>query len=148
VCSEMWPGKTANVTGLVQFIERLRRRFAIVRVCIVADRGMISAETIAALEARGLRYILGVLGRTDKLVLEMVLNDTARFVPLVIEKRGKDTNFSAKAVTLGRMRYILCINHQEAAKDAADRAAILTALEQQLERRQGVPATSAIAAFS
>ena len=33
---------------------------AIGRLCVVADRGMISAETIAAIEARGLLYILGV----------------------------------------------------------------------------------------
>jgi hypothetical protein len=33
---------------------RLRQRFAIGRVCVVADRGMISAETIAGLEQRGL----------------------------------------------------------------------------------------------
>ena len=47
----------ADVTSLVPVIDRLRRRFAIGRVCIVADRGMISAETIAALEERGLLYI-------------------------------------------------------------------------------------------
>jgi transposase len=56
VCSEMWPGNTADVTSLVPVIDRLRRRFAIGRVCVVADRGMISAETIAALEQRGLLY--------------------------------------------------------------------------------------------
>jgi transposase len=53
----MWPGNTADVTSLVPVIDRLRRRFAIGRVCVVADRGMISAETIAAIEARGLLYI-------------------------------------------------------------------------------------------
>ena len=73
VCSEMWPGNTADVTSLVPVIDRLRRRFAIGRVCVVADRGMISAETIAALEARGLLYILGVRERTDKLVRDVVL---------------------------------------------------------------------------
>ena len=52
----MWPGNTADVTSLVPVIDRLRRRFAIGRVCVVADRGMISAETIAALEQRGLLY--------------------------------------------------------------------------------------------
>ena len=44
VCSEMWPGNTADVTALVPVIDRLRKRFAIGRVCIVADRGMISTE--------------------------------------------------------------------------------------------------------
>ena len=134
VCSEMWPGNTADVTSLVPVIDRLRRRFAIGRVCVVADRGMISAETIAALEQRGLLYILGVRERTDKLVRDVVLNDAAPFVPLIIEKRGRDTDYSAKAVTLGGVRYIVCINHQEAAKDAADRTAILAALERQLRR--------------
>src|SRR6476661_1987202 len=47
VCSEMWPGNTADVTVLVPVIDRLRSRFAIGRVCIVADRGMISAATMA-----------------------------------------------------------------------------------------------------
>jgi hypothetical protein len=134
VCSEMWPGNTADVTSLVPVIERLRRRFSIGRVCIVADRGMISAATIATLEARGLLYILGVRERTDKLVRDVVLNDAAPFVPLVVEKRDRDTDYSAKAVTLGAARYIVCINHREAAKDAADRAAILAALERQLRR--------------
>ncbi len=134
VCSEMWPGNTADVTSLVPVIERLRQRFAIGRVCIVADRGMISAETIAALEARSLLYILGVRERSDKLVREVVLGDAAPFVPLVIEKRGRDIEYGAKAVTLGGARYIVCINHQEAAKDAAERAAILAALERQLRR--------------
>ena len=134
VCSEMWPGNTADVTSLVPVIDRLRWRFALGRVCIVADRGMISAETIAALEARGLFYILGVRERTDKLVREVVLNDAAPFVPLTIEKRGRDTDYGAKSVTLGSQRYIVCVNHQEAQKDAADRAAILAALQRQLRR--------------
>src|SRR3954470_22112606 len=33
VCSEMWPGNTADVTVLVPVIDRLRSRFAIGRVC-------------------------------------------------------------------------------------------------------------------
>jgi hypothetical protein len=53
------------------------------------DRGMIRATTIVALEARGLLDILGVREWTDKLVREVVLRDTAPFVPLTIEKRGK-----------------------------------------------------------
>ena len=134
VCSEMWPGNTADVTTLVPVIDRLRKRFSIGRICIVADRGMISAETIAALEARDLLYILGVRERTDKLVREVVLNDTAPFVPLTIEKRGKQTDYSAKSVKLAGTRYIVCINHQEAEKDAAARASILASLERQLKR--------------
>ena len=130
----MWPGNTADVTSLVPVIDRLRRRFAIGRLCIVADRGMICAEAIAALEARGLLYILGARERSDKLVRDVALNDTAPFVPLVIEKRRRDIHYGAKAVELAGQRYIVCINHQQAEKDAADRAAILASLERQLRK--------------
>lgn len=134
VCSEMWPGNTADVTTLIPVIERLRRRFAIARVCVVADRGMISAATMAELEARRLLYILGVRERTDKLVREFVLDDPAPFVPLVIGKRGKDADYDAKAVMLAGRRYIVCRNHQEAEKHAADRNSIIAALERQLAK--------------
>ena len=53
------PGNTADVAGLMPVVDRLQQRFAIARVCIVADRGMISAETLGQLEARKLFYILG-----------------------------------------------------------------------------------------
>src|SRR5579863_5303880 len=111
-----------------------RWRFDIGRVCVVADRGMISAETLAELEARRLLYILGVRERTDKLVRELVLDDPDPFVPLVITKRSKSVDYEAKAVALAGQRYIVCRNHEEAKKDAADRAAILAALERQLKK--------------
>jgi hypothetical protein len=101
---------------------------------VIADRGLISAETLAELEARSLLYILGVRERTDKLVRELVLNDPAPFVPLAMAKRGKEVDYEAKAVMLGGQRYIVCRNHQEAEKDAADRATIVAALKRQLAK--------------
>ena len=149
VCTEMWPGNTADTGSLIPVVDRLRKRFSIGRVCVVADRGMISAETIAELEARGLLYILGVRERTDKLVRELVLDDPAPFIPLTIAKRGEDIDYEAKAVTLAGRRYIVCRNHEQMKKDAAARAAILTALERQLKKGdKNSSATRAIAASS
>ena len=134
VCTEMWPGNTADVGSLVPVVDRLRKRFSIQRVCVVADRGMISAETIAELEARGLCYILGVRERSDKLVRDLVLADPAPFIPLTIAKRGKEIDYEAKAVMLAGRRYIVCRNREEMKKDAAARTAILAALERQLKK--------------
>jgi len=134
VCSEMWPGNTADVTPLIPVIDRLRARFTIARVCVVADRGLISADTLAELEARRLLYILGVRERSDKLVRELVLNDAGPLLPLMMSKRAKQVDYEAKAVLLAGRRYIVCRNHQEAEKDAADRAAIVAALERQLAK--------------
>ena len=90
VCSETWPGSTADVSVLVPVIDRLRSRFGIGRVCVVADRGMICAETIAALEERGLEYVLGARERTDSLVRTVVLADDRPFTPLCIPRAGGD----------------------------------------------------------
>ena len=42
-------------------------------MCVVADRDMISAETITELEARGIDYILGARERSTAEVREIVL---------------------------------------------------------------------------
>jgi hypothetical protein len=130
----MWPRNTADVSSLIPAVDRLRKRFSINRVCVVADRGMISAETIAELEARKLLYILGVRERSDKLVRELVLDDPAPFVPFFLTKRKKEIDYEAKAVTLAGRRYIVCRNHDQMRKDAAARAAILAALERELKK--------------
>jgi transposase len=134
VCTEMWPGNTADVTTLVPVVDRLKKRFAIERVCVVADRGMISEETIAVLQTRGLLYILGVRERNSTIVRDLVLKDGAPFVPLTLERRSRQIDYGAKAVTLGGTRYIVCINHEEAAKDKADREAILKNLKRDLKK--------------
>ncbi len=54
VCTEIWPGNTTDVGSLIPAVDRLQRRFRINRVRVVADRGIISAETIAELEAHKL----------------------------------------------------------------------------------------------
>ena len=134
LCCEMWPGNTTDVTALIPVVDRLRARFGIARVCVVADRGMISAATIAALEARALEYILGVRERTAKEVRTIVLGDVGPFVPLVIPRLGhQDTELEAKAVTFGKRRYIVCRNPAEAEKDAAERDAIVTNLRRALK---------------
>jgi len=92
ICSEMWPGNTADVSVLIPVIDRLRARFAIGRVCVVADRGMISASTIAALEERGLEYVLGARERTDSMVRTVVLEDRRPFTPLCVKRAGGEAS--------------------------------------------------------
>jgi transposase len=135
ICTEIMPGNTADVRILLPTVDRLRHRFAIGRVCIVADRGMISAATIEGLEERGLEYILGARERTDRLVREVVLADDQPFTPLLVERaNGAETQLFAKEVRHAGRRYIVCRNEAEAEKDRADRQAIISGLEQQLQR--------------
>src|SRR4028119_99872 len=129
VCSEMWPGNTADVSVLVPVLDRLRSRFAIGRVCVVADRGMISAPTIAALEGRGAECVVGARERTDSLVRTVVLADDRPFTPLCIPRAGgEETQLFIKEVQVEVRRYIVCRNEAEAEKDAAHRRALVDPL--------------------
>jgi hypothetical protein len=134
ICTEMWPGETADVTTLLPVIDRLRSRFHIGRVCVVADRGMISADTIAGLEERKLEYILGARERADTIARRIVLANDEPFVPLLIERETGETQLFVKQVKVEGRRYIVCRNEAEAEKDRADREAILVGLTRQLEK--------------
>ena len=132
VCTEMLPGNTADTTVLLPIVDRLRSRFGIGRVCVVADRGMISAATIKALEERGLDYILGARERGTAAVREVVLRDSKPFVPLLIERGRGDTQLFVKEVAVDGARYIVCRNEAEVEKDRADRQAVVDGLQRRL----------------
>jgi Transposase DDE domain len=135
VCSEMWPGNTADVTTLLPVVERLRIRFGISRVCVVADRGMVSAATMTALEQRGLEYILGVRERSSKEVREIVLVDPLPSVPLVVPHTGRpDTKLQAKEVRYRGRRYIVCRNLAEAEAAARTREDVVASLRARLKQ--------------
>jgi Transposase DDE domain len=134
ICTEMWPGNTADVTTLLPVVDRLRQRFAIGRVCVVADRGMISGATIEGLEARGLDYILGARERSDATVKKIVLENDAPFTPLFIERRAGETQLFVKEVKVDGKRYVVCRNEAEAEKDRQDREKIVAALDAQLQK--------------
>jgi transposase len=136
ICCELWPGNTADVTTLIPVADRLRRRFGIGKACIVADRGMISRETIEALEKdeRTWQYILGARMRSQNEVKEEVLSRAGRY-RVVHPKRAESDDPSplkVKEVWVEDRRYIVCLNEDEARKDAADREAIVAALREQL----------------
>jgi transposase len=94
ICTEMLPGNTADATVLLPLVDRLRERFHIGQVCVVAERRMISAATIAALEERQLEYILGARERSSAVVRRLVLEDEAPLTPLLVERvRGETQLF-------------------------------------------------------
>jgi len=137
ICCEMWPGNTADVKSLLPVVERLRRRFGIERFCIVADRGMISAETIAALEQPdgNIPYILGARMRRVKEVSDEVLSRAGRYHEVHPEGVNSKTPgpLDVKEVMVEGRRYIVCRNARQARKDAAARQAIIEALEERIK---------------
>jgi hypothetical protein len=134
ICCELWPGNTTDVGTLVPVMERLGQRFGIQRVCIVADRGMIAAATMHALEQKGWPYILGARLRSSREVRDEVLGRPGRYAKVFGPRQtAKDPSpLSVKEVWVDDRRYIVCCNEEQARKDAADRQAILATLADRL----------------
>ena len=136
VCSELWPGNTADVKSLAAVVERLKTRFRIGTVCIVADRGMISAETVAEIEKREWRYILGVRMRSST-EAKAVLGRAGRYAEVHPKSTDPDAPSALKVKEVwveGQRRYVVCVNEDQAAKDRYDREAVVAALHEALRR--------------
>ena len=135
VCCEMWPGNTADVKTLIPVIDRIRSRFSTGQFCIVADRGMISAENVNELEKRQIPYIFGARMRKVKEIKEDVLSYPGRYREVRPEGAlSKDpAPLKVKEVLLNGKRYIVCLNPKQARKDATDRQAIIDSLKEKIK---------------
>jgi hypothetical protein len=113
---------------LRRIVPLLRERFAVRRVIVVADRGMISAATVALLVGHRTAPFDDILGcrlRRQREVSAQVLARAGRYQAVA-------ENLQVKEVAVGGRRYVVCRNPEEAAKDAAARQAILAKLERTL----------------
>jgi len=140
LCCELWPGNVTDVKTLIPVVDRLQQRFRIRSICIVSDRGMISKDTIAALQSDGrqVHYILGARLRNVKEIYEDVLSDASPYREVFgpREKSIDPSPLKVKEVHVGerhtQRRYVVCLNDEQARKDRADREAIVESLRKQL----------------
>jgi transposase len=134
VCSELWPGNTADVKSLVPIVERLKSRFGIGSICIVADRGMISAETLAEVERRKWQYILGVRMRSST-EAKAVVARAGRYAEVHPKSDDRDDPSPLKVKEVwveDARRYVVCVNEDQATKDRHDREAVVVSLRDAL----------------
>ena len=138
ICCELWPGNVTDVKTLIPVVDRLKKRFQIGSICIVADRGMISKGTIEQLQTkdRKVRFILGARLRNVKEIRDEVLSRGGRYHEVHGPREAsKDPSpLKVKEVYVGDHRYIVCHNEEQAVKDRHDREAILAKLEEQLKQ--------------
>jgi transposase len=127
---EVFDGNTAEVTTLKPTIEKLLARFAVKRMIVVADRGLLSQDNLAELQAitlpsgAPLEFILAVPGRR--------YDEVADAVSPVHTKHFANATGEALAETQWNgLRLVIAHNPETAATQTAARAKTIDALEQQ-----------------
>jgi hypothetical protein len=136
ICSQILPGNATDVKSLLPVRARLEHQFGVERVCLVADRGMISKETMTELERDHWPYILGARLRQGDAAMEKVLCDGGAFAEVFPKAKGSKapSPLKVKEVKVGERRYVVCFNEDQATKDRHDREAIVAALEGALQQ--------------
>ncbi|MDM7998723.1 MAG: transposase, partial [Dehalococcoidia bacterium] len=124
IAHQVFPGNTADITTFGQAIADLKQRFAVRRVVIVADRGVVAESLLGALDREGIGYIVGIPLRKWQ-ASRRVLQRAGRY-------RQVADNLRVKEVWEGEQRYIVCHNPEREGEDSRRRAEIVAALEARL----------------
>ena len=134
ICCETWPGNTTDVKTLLPVADRLKKRFSADLFCLVADRGMVSDDTMKTLDEQDIPYILGSRMRKTKEVREEVLTRPGRYKEVHPGETKGHSPLKVKEVWVDDRRYIVCLNEKQARKDEQDRRMIIESLKEQLKK--------------
>ncbi len=126
VAHHVFPGNTADIAVFRYAVADLRKRFAVRRVVIVADRGVVSEPLLKALDREDIGYIVGIPLRKWK-VADQVLRRPGRYHEVA-------ENLRVKEVWEDEERYVVCHNPEREQEDAQRRMEIVAGLEAELAR--------------
>ena len=135
IAHHVFAGNTNDASTLPAVLEDLAERFAVARICVVADRGLISAANVEAVAAAGFDCVLATRLRRDRIAaqaLGAIDGDTASVEVPQHHSRAADI-----ALADGT-RAIVVESDARARRDAARAAEIVAAAEADLlalERR-------------
>ncbi len=147
---EVWEGNKSDKPAFKEIIEKVRDRYQIGKVILVADRGMVSEENIRYLEENGYEYILGVKMRQINKVRKGILLKEEGFESIgrnlkakemteeeleELEKgeRGKDKDSSIETSKKSKRRWIVCYNEEIAKMEKEKREYFQKIIENKIE---------------
>jgi hypothetical protein len=121
-----WPGSTAD-SALIRQVKKDMRDWSLGRVIWVADRGFTSRQNRKVLQQGGGAYIIGEKLRSGSAEAQAALSRQGRYKTVA-------GNLQVKEVRLRDAgdRFIICFNPDQAVRDAAVRAKMISALEEMI----------------
>jgi Transposase DDE domain len=121
-----WPGNTAD-SALIRQVKKDMRDWCLGRVIWVADRGFSSKANRKFLQQGGGAYIIGEKLRSGSAEAQAALSRQGRYKTVA-------GNLQVKEVRLPEAgdRFIICFNPDQAVRDAAVRANLISMLEEMI----------------
>ena len=125
----VFSGNTADVTTLPMVMADYQKRFGTGRIALVADRGLISENNVAEVDACGFDHVLATRlhGSAEaQAALEAARRPDALWIPV------KDANSAACEVRVGEERYVVVASLPRFARDNVRRGQLLSRCEDKL----------------
>ena len=126
---EVFPGATYEGHSLVPVLQDMQRRHQVERTVCVADRGMLSADNLDAMDKIGSEYVVGARLRKLPLALKRQILEKDTYAPLEGSERRRVGEWEHK----GR-RLIVVFCPERARKDAHERRKEVKRLLDKLDR--------------
>ena len=123
---EVFPGNTHDARAFEKMLSSLKERFAIGRVLICADRGMVSDAILASLREAGMEYVVG-----SRMT---VRSETALSYRGAHWQEVEDLGVRIKELSIGDEAYVVVHNPKEEVHDRERRAEIVERLRAALAK--------------
>jgi transposase len=120
----LYPGKQSDVKSMAQASREFRARLGLGSFVVVADRGMVSAANLQALQDEGIEYVIAE--RLRRSTANEALARAGRY-------KRVTRNLEVKEIkTEGKERVLVCRNAERAHEDARQRDAIVQQLQDKI----------------
>ena len=129
IAHHVFAGNTADVATLPGVLTDLQTRFGVGRVCVVADRGLISADNVETLDGHGFAHVLATRLHRDPTcaaALQAASSDDAVWVEV------PDTTCTACEVTVDGRRCVVVSSPERLTRDTVRTAELVARTEARL----------------
>lgn len=118
IAYELYSGETYEGHTLVEGLKKLKEKYKIDKVVVVADSGMLNKDNLLAINDKGYEFIVGERLKNLPKTVQSELLDRQNYKPMTLEKHGK---ISEKIVLTYHIvtykgRKILCTYSEKRAK--------------------------------
>jgi hypothetical protein len=129
IAHHVFAGNTADVSTLPGVLDDLQQRFGVGRVCVVADRGLISADNVTVLDNHGFAHVLATRLHRDPTCAAALHAATADDA-VWVEVPG--TTCTACEVTVDARRCVVISSPQRLQRDTVRTAELVARTEARL----------------
>jgi transposase len=135
IAHHVFAGNTADVTTLPAVLEDLRERFGVGGICVVADRGLVSAENVETLGTQGFAHVLATRLHRDPACAAALEASSRRDASWVAVP---DASSAACEVVVDGRRHVVVASFERHHRDTTRTAELVARTEEKLralERR-------------